>query len=263
MQSGLTIKEKSRIIMKNGKNGIDVRKSTNVGAWNQKEKMVIEVPFRCQGGNIQCHYIGAFSYINDNAYIRAVKSIGRFCAIGPNLMAGMPEHSVKSISPHIIFPNWDALWTSGFCNYALNNEEMINQIRQKQREEIRKKHLIMIGNDVWIGSGVTIMRGVTIGDGAVVAAGAVLTKDVPPYAIVGGVPAKVIKYRFSEEIIGRLLKIKWWEYGPDIMKGCDITDVEKTIVTIEKRIEQGASLYMPEKIVIDFADGQITPPLVP
>ena len=74
-----------------------------------------------------------------------------------------------------------------------------------------KKISIEIGNDVWIGSRATILEGVNIGDGVVVAAGAVVTKDVPPYAIVGGVPARIIRYRFDEETIQNLLKMKWWE----------------------------------------------------
>jgi len=69
----------------------------------------------------------------------------------------------------------------------------------------------IIGNDVWIGANAIILQGVTIGDGAIVAAGAVVTKDVPPYAIVGGVPAKVIKYRFPDSTIVKLLEIKWWD----------------------------------------------------
>lgn len=72
---------------------------------------------------------------------------------------------------------------------------------------------IKIGNDVWIGRDAKIMDGVSVGDGAVVATGSIVTKDIPPYAIVGGVPAKVIKYRFDEVTIEKLLELKWWDFS--------------------------------------------------
>lgn len=77
---------------------------------------------------------------------------------------------------------------------------------------------VFIGNDVWVGSHVLVKGGVHIGNGACVAAGAVVVKDVPPYAIVGGVPAKVIRYRFSPEIIQRLLELKWWNWDEKKLK---------------------------------------------
>lgn len=77
------------------------------------------------------------------------------------------------------------------------------------------KNYIIIGHDVWIGHGVTILDGVYIGNGAVVAAGAVVTKDVPPYAVVAGVPARIIKYRFPEDIIPKVNKIKWWYWNEE------------------------------------------------
>ena len=82
----------------------------------------------------------------------------------------------------------------------------------------RYKGDIIIGNDVWVAFGATILSGVKIGDGAVVAAGSVVTKDIPPYAIVGGVPAKVIKYRFDDEIIKSLQDIKWWDWDQETIK---------------------------------------------
>lgn len=82
-------------------------------------------------------------------------------------------------------------------------------------ERIHRKGQVLIGNDVWIGDGVTILGGVRIGDGAVVAAEAVVVKDVPPYAIVGGNPARIIKYRFLEDIIRRLRKIAWWNWNSE------------------------------------------------
>ena len=85
---------------------------------------------------------------------------------------------------------------------------------------------VYIGNDVWVGSHVLINGGVHVGDGAVIGAGAVVVKDVPPYAIVGGVPAKVIRYRFSSEVIARLLELEWWNF--------DDSELKKNIAIFQK-----------------------------
>ncbi|MBR1892541.1 MAG: CatB-related O-acetyltransferase [Lachnospiraceae bacterium] len=105
------------------------------------------------------------------------------------------------------------------------------------REHIfdEKKGEIRIGNDVWIGNHVRIMDGVTIGNGAVVGTGAVVTKDLPPYSISVGVPAKVIKYRFDENTIEQLEKTKWWDKGEDWIKshGADFADVKDLLEALK------------------------------
>lgn len=111
------------------------------------------------------------------------------------------------------------LISSGEHNYsAISNFPFYSKILNKgDEEDTFSKGPIIIGNDVWVGANATILSGVTIGDGAVIAAGSLVVKDVPPYAIVGGVPAKVIKFRFTQEIISCLLEIRWWDMEDDLL----------------------------------------------
>lgn len=98
--------------------------------------------------------------------------------------------------------------SKGQNGHRLYDKSLIEEVRYADES---RRYSVVIKNDCWIGYGAYLINGVTIGNGAIVLAGAVVTKDVPPYAIVGGVPAKVIKYRYDEETIDLLLKSKWWE----------------------------------------------------
>lgn len=153
-----------------------------------------------------CH-IGLGSYIAKNTSLTRTK-IGRFCSIGDDVKTGMGLHpTTKFASVHPAFYS-----TKGQAGFTFAEEDAF---QEHLYVDNTKKYYVDIGNDVWVGSHALIMDGVTIGDGAVVAAGAVVTKDVAPYTIVGGVPAKEIKKRFSESQIEKLLRTTWWNRDLD------------------------------------------------
>ena len=125
-------------------------------------------------------------------------TVGKFCSIGPNCIFGLSKHPTrKFVSTHPAFYSKD----SNGCLISFSEKTLF--------EEQSKR--ILIGNDVWIGCNCIIMGGVTIGNGAIIGAGTVVTKDVKDYAIVVGVPAKTIRFRFNKEQIEYLNRIKWWD----------------------------------------------------
>jgi acetyltransferase-like isoleucine patch superfamily enzyme len=122
--------------------------------------------------------------------------LGRFCSIASNVSIGPGVHKTDSVSTHPAF--------------YLNNTPLVKTFVSTDLFESSKKTII--GNDVWIGEGVVVLDGIKIETGSIIAAGAVVTKDIEPYTIVGGVPAKFIKHRFAPETIDVLLKSEWWNY---------------------------------------------------
>lgn len=160
--------------------------------------------------------IGRFTYINVNTVVYPLVKIGRFCSIARNCEIGVAEHPVYYLSSHpfqfdkTIFKN----------NKAYNEINKTNWVPHKQT---------IVGNDVWIGAKVIIKTGIKIGDGAIIASGAVVAKDVPPYAIMGGVPAKILKYRFTDFIIKELLDIKWWDMDIGSLSNIHFSDINIAI----------------------------------
>ena len=157
-----------------------------------------------KNSEIETCTIGLGTYISDNSVIKKA-IIGKFCSIGSNVQVSLGLHpSDTFVSTHPAF--FSALKPAGF---TFTSENLFKEHVFIDTEE---KHVIEIGNDVWIGNNVIIMDGLRIGDGAIIAAGSIVTKDVLPYAIVAGIPAKLIRFRFSETQIKKLLDIKWWDW---------------------------------------------------
>lgn len=179
--------------------------------------------------------LGAFSYINGHGSTAIYRcAIGRYCSIGEDTVLGPPEHPVDWLSTHpFAFTRPEHLpgfyQIPEFARLAPNADSRAGQPQLPLTDP-----LTQIGHDVWIGVGAFIKRGVTIGHGSIIAAHAVVTRDVPPYAIVVGAPARVQRMRFPDAIVERLLALDWWRYDLAPHKGqLDFSNIEAVVATLE------------------------------
>lgn len=168
------------------------------------------------GSSIVDSTVGAYSYCSYDCNIIYAR-IGRFCSLANEVIIGGDEHPMDWLSTSPVFQ--DVKHSGPSKKFA--------------RHTLPAAKLTTIGNDVWIADRVIVKQGVTVGDGAVIGAGAVVTKDVPPYAVVAGVPAKVLKYRFDEDTIRDLLEIRWWD-----LPESEITKYSECIMNVNKFVKQ-------------------------
>jgi acetyltransferase-like isoleucine patch superfamily enzyme len=187
-----------RLFFSDWKNEVRVSLSANARGCGFEGKNKIYPRARVSGS-----FLGRGSYVGPQSQLPRCK-IGRYCSIGPEVLVLGGTHPVdEKMSTHP-------------CFYSLVKQAGFTYVKEQLYEEFlfcspEKNYYVEIGSDVWIGARVIILGGVRIGHGAMIAAGSVVTKDVPDYAIVGGVPAKQLRFRFSEKFRANLLKERWWE----------------------------------------------------
>ena len=150
--------------------------------------------------NIRYSRIGRYTYVSAHSSVIYTK-VGNFCSIAAGVKIGGGGHDLESVSTSPLFKKGKNIFRKNFGNNAFMPYKNTT-----------------IDNDVWIGNCALILQGVHIGNGAVIGAGSVVTKDVPPYAVVAGNPARIIRYRFSDNIIVKLEVSRWWEYSDDELK---------------------------------------------
>lgn len=172
------------------------------------KKSVVTVEEGARIGSVQVASlglsIGAHTYIRGEGQLQFVGSIGRFCSIGIGAVIGQEKHNHPT----------DWLSTHPF------------QYTDTDWEYDAPIEMACIGHDVWVGHHALIMEGVNVGTGAIIATRAVVTQDVPPYAVVAGVPARVIRYRYPDDMIERLLATQWWERDFEQLKKLPLNDPE-------------------------------------
>lgn len=181
--------------------------------------------------------MGAFSYTH--SFLPHSVKVGRYCSIALGLRVMGESHPTDWVSSSPVFYNQRLMMQT----FATDQGVDLEPHRFEQPDSS-----IVIGNDVWIGEHVTLARGITIGDGAIIASNATVTKDVPPYTVVGGLPAKVIRSRFHEKTVEELMNIAWWRFSPDQLNGLDPRYPRDFAALLSDRIDNGLTPFAPTKV---------------
>jgi len=187
-------------------------------------KSAVVEPFSTISQGSHFYSIGSFSSVSSVLPVKSV--VGRYTSIGENLKVLGFRHPIEAVTTSSASFNFSRENVSSYFAFVEDRDGVILKPNSADVSVQPRNQTLVIGNDVWIGSNVTISGGIKVGDGAIIAGNSLVTKDVPAYAIIGGNPAKIIKYRFPEAIIEKFKAIKWWEYELSDLYSLDLSEPE-------------------------------------
>jgi acetyltransferase-like isoleucine patch superfamily enzyme len=194
------------------------------------DRSTFELPvvIQCTFSNLHEIHVGCFTGIYGGKIGHC--TIGRYCSIAPAVDIASDQHPTDWLSSSMVqYVDNIHGWGDWIKRNGDNYYPPVNKFHSNEP--------VTIGNDVWVGQGVFIKSGVKIGDGAVIAAHSVVTKDVPSFAIVAGVPATVKKYRFDEDTIERIKQIEWWNYNISGIKSISFNNISSSLDLLSKLID--------------------------
>ncbi len=174
-------------------------------------------------------FIGRYSYLG-RCYSDGAIKIGKYCSVGNGVYLAPGEHPMCNLTTHPMIYGCSPFNEHQKIDFSFTGTPHF--FNKCASERLKKDNCVTIKNDVWIGVNAILLQGITIGNGVVVGAGSIVTKDVPDYAIVAGNPAKILRYRFSEEEIKSLIELEWWNLEPCTLKDIDFSDIQHCIKTI-------------------------------
>ncbi len=219
-------------------------------------RLLVEPPVRVLGRLLlrSDTRVGCFTEFGQHVEVQAA-DIGRFSEIGNNSTVGATGHPLSWMSVSA-FQYKKSTW--GWHPAAAESQVVDPEAGGRQSFRSVGPDRAWIGNDVWLGAGVVVLRGMTVGDGCIVAANAVVTKDLPPYTICGGLPAKVIRKRLPDEVRDELIDLQWWRYSPNGLAGIPFDDPVAAAAGLRQRIASGIEPYEPGFVEIPKIDEPAT-----